>query len=255
MTLIPTLRRLPRAAGVAIAFLTGLLITSSISLMVKPLAPNRADRLLKSAKQRWCTYICNVLGVRIRQHGTLLPTSGLIVSNHISWLDIIVLGALGPFGFVSKYEVVEWPVVGYLASQTGTLFLRRGDRDSTRLIASDMTSRLRSGDYLVFFPEGTSTSGADVLRFHASLFQPALNAAVAVQAAGIAYRDAAHIVVPFVGDDEFLPHLWQVMALPHITVDVFFCEPVTTGQTDRKALSELTHRQIVTALRLSTAPS
>ena len=255
MTLIPILRRLPRATGVAIAFIVGILITGSVSLVLKPLAPNRADRLLKSAKQRWCTYICNVLGVRIRQHGNLLPTSGLIVSNHISWLDIIVLGALGPFGFVSKYEVVEWPVVGYLASQTGTLFLRRGDRDSTRLIASDMTSRLRSGDYLVFFPEGTSTSGADVLRFHASLFQPALNAAVAVQAAGIAYRDAAHTVVPFVGDDEFLPHLWQVMALPHITVDVFFCEPVTTGQTDRKALSELTHRQIVAALRLSTTPS
>jgi len=249
VTLIPTLRRLLRATGVVIAFLAGLLITGTLSVLLKPFAPDSVRRILQSAKRLWCIYICAILGVRIRQQGTPLSVPGLIVSNHVSWLDIIVLGALGPFGFVSKYEVAEWPVVGYLASQTGTLFLRRGDRESTRLIASDMTSRLKNGHFLIFFPEGTSSPGTRVLRFHARLFQPALDAGVEVQAVAVAYRDEARSVAPFIGDDEFLPHLWRVMALTEIPVDVLFCEPLKTERQDRKTLSELTHRQVVDALQ------
>lgn len=248
MILIPTLRRLLRATGVVIAFLIGLLITATVSVLLKPVAPGFAGRILRTAKRLWCIYVCAMLGVRIRQRGTPLSTPGLTVSNHISWLDIIILGALGPFGFVSKHEVAEWPVVGYLARRTGTLFLQRGDRESTRRVTDDMTSRLKNGDFLVFFPEGTSSPGTCVLRFHARLFQPALDAGVDVQAVGIAYRDASRSIAPFVGDDEFLPHLWQVMALDDIPVDVIFCEPLKTEQQNRKTLSEHTHRQVVDAL-------
>lgn len=250
MILIPTLRRLFRATAVVLAFLIGVLITSTLPFLLSPLAPKKANRILKSFVQAWCKNVRSALGVRIRQQGVSpMDTPGLIVSNHISWLDIIVLGSTGPFAFVSKYEVAEWPVVGYLAIQAGTLFLRRGDRESTRAVCSDMTARLTGGDHLVFFPEGTSSPGTSVLRFHARLFQAALDAGVEVQAVGIAYRNEAGTVVPFVGDDEFLPHLWRVMALPRIEVDLFFCEPLPTEALDRKKLSELTYQQIVTALK------
>lgn len=248
MILKPTSQRLLRAAGVVLAFIAGFLLTASITFLLKPLAPERATRRIYRAKRLWCRVLLRILGVRVRQQGQVMPSPGLVVSNHVSWLDIIVLGAQGDLNFVSKHEVAEWPVVGYLASHTGTLFLRRGNRDSSREILDAMTRRLLLGEYMVFFPEGTSTTGTSVLRFHNRLFQAALDAGVDVQAVSLSYREAATTVVPFVGDDEFLPHLWQVLALPDIPVDLSWCDPVPPENQDRKSLASLTHTQVSAAV-------
>lgn len=233
-----------------LAFMAGFLIITCISLFLRPMDPDTAEQALRRSKRLWCAWLIKILGVHIRQHGTAMPQCGLLVCNHISWLDIIVLGAQGQFSFVSKHEVAEWPVVGYLAERAGTLFLRRGNRDSARDICNAMTQRLNRGEYMAFFPEGTSSTGSSVLRFHNRLFQVAIDAGVQVQATALAYRGTAHTVVPFVGDDEFLPHLWQVLALPEIQVDLFFCEPISTEHQDRKALAEHTRAQITEALQL-----
>jgi len=243
-------QRLLRAAWVVLAFVAGLLIITLTSMVIKHVAPVRGRKFLLTTKRLWCVSLVWILGVRIKRQGQQMAAPGLMVSNHISWLDIIVLGTQGHVSFVAKQEVAEWPVVGYLAGRSGTLFLRRGDRDSAREVSAEMSARIRAGEFVVFFPEGTSSNGASVLRFHGRLFQPALDAGVDVQAIGIAYRGAAHSVVPFVGDDEFLPNLWRVMALPEIQVDLYFCPPVASVNQDRKGLADCTHQQIRDALHL-----
>jgi 1-acyl-sn-glycerol-3-phosphate acyltransferase len=241
-------RRFLKAILVGLMFLAGLSIVTAVFPLLEWCGFRKAERLKGLIARGWYSLLTKILNVRVRRFGKAMQSPGLTVSNHISWLDIVILGAQGPFNFVSKREVAEWPIVGYLARQSGTLFVRRGDRDSTRITAEEMTWRLRRGQHLVLFPEGTSSRGDQILRFHARLYQPAVLANTPVQAVAIAYRGETGAAAPFVGDDDFLPHLWRMLGLSAIDVDLFFCEPIPTDGFDRGGLAQRTRGQIVEAL-------
>jgi 1-acyl-sn-glycerol-3-phosphate acyltransferase len=174
---------------------------------------------------------------------------GLWVSNHVSWLDVVVLGALQPFTFLAKSEVATWPVVGFLGRQSGNLFIRRGHGGSE--MSEIMTRRLRCGDKLLLFPEGTTTRGDTVRHFHGRLLQPAIAAGVPVQPVAIHYQGAAAACVPFVDDDDFLPHLLQLLQQPRIGVTVHFAQPLLVDDgIQRNALARLARSQVLLALDL-----
>jgi 1-acyl-sn-glycerol-3-phosphate acyltransferase len=174
------------------------------------------------------------------------PSKGLVVSNHLSYLDIAILSAAMPCFFVSKTEVDRWPFFGRAARSGGTLFIDRSSRASAESVAALIGERLRLSIPLLFFPEGTSTDGASVLRFHSRLFEPAIEARAPITAASIGYAvedGTPESEVCWYGDDTFGPHLVKMLNSPGILAVVRFGEPRIYG--DRRVASDETHDEIV----------
>ena len=236
-----------KAASIAGLFLWGVAATGLAWPLLDKLLGRRAATPKEAIRRHWCASVCRILNVQAEITGKPSPHTRLWVANHISWLDIIVLGARHPLLFVAKAEVADWPVMGYLARRLGTLFVRRGDAEQTSAIAEQMAWQLRQGRQLMLFPEGTTTDGSRVLRFHAKLLHPAQLAHTPVQAIGLEYLDEARDAAPFVGDDDFLPHLLRILALDRIPLRVHYCQPLPPG-LHRDALAQTTRKQVVAAL-------
>lgn len=137
-------------------------------------------------KAAWARRLLGIMGIELRVVGTV-PDGGLLVANHISWLDIFVISAARPTAFVAKAEIGKWPLLGWLAGQVDTLFIVRGSRHHAQHIAHEMTARLQAGHSVAVFPEGTTSDGHQVMPFHAALLQPAISAAHPVQPLAIRY--------------------------------------------------------------------
>jgi lyso-ornithine lipid O-acyltransferase len=185
--------------------------------------------------QNWSARLLAGLKVEIVVDGGV-PGPGLIVSNHLSYLDILVFSVVCRCVFVSKQEVRSWPGVGWVASLAGTIYIDRTRRSDTHAVQPEMQSALASGLRLVLFPEGTSTDGSTILKFHSSLFQPALDLNAQISAAAIAYSlpdgDAATEAC-YWGDMSLLPHLLNLLTKDSIQASVkFSSEPLRF--TDRK---------------------
>jgi 1-acyl-sn-glycerol-3-phosphate acyltransferase len=186
-------------------------------------------------------------GVRVQVHGTV-PVSGLIVSNHLSYLDILTLSSVLPCSFVSKDDVDRWPFVGWLCRVAGTIFIDRRSRLDTYRVNDLVGERLKSGSPVVVFPEGTSSDGSTVLPFHSSLLQPAINVKVPITPLCISYQvedgDAASEVC-YWGKMVFLPHLWHMLGTRRIEATVqigeaqLFSDRKTAAFESRRAILAL----------------
>lgn len=177
------LRALLRLIGVFALIGGGLLVAR---LLFPRWTPARRWRV----KQGWARLLLRVLGVRLQASASVPPTAALLVSNHISWLDVFVINALTPSHFVCKDDVREWPAIGALVALTGTLFIARGSRAAAARSADAIAARLAAGDRVAVFPEGTTTHGERLLPFRGALFQSAVDAGVAVQPLALRYEDA-----------------------------------------------------------------
>lgn len=170
----------------------------------------------QQAVQAWSVRLLRIMGVSWVVHGTP-PTAGplLVVANHISWLDILVMNAACPARFVSKADVRHWPLLGALVSASGTLFIERESRRDALRVVHRMAEALRQGDVLAVFPEGTTGTGHGLLPFHANLLQAAISAPAPVLPVALAYVDAAtgrrsHVPV-YVGNTTLLASLWRTL--------------------------------------------
>jgi len=135
----------------------------------------------------WSAALLRALGVKLEADLTHVVPGVLLVANHISWIDILVINAVLPVAFVSKEEIRRWPVIGRLAAKNDTVFLRRGSRGHARIINVQIAEILAQGKHVAVFPEGTTTDGRSLLNFHAALLQPALAAGRPVLPAAISY--------------------------------------------------------------------
>lgn len=210
---------------------------------------------------------CAVIGVRITQIGERTRESpALILSNHASWLDIIVLGAIAPVVFVAKSEVANWPLFGWLAKLQRTVFVERERRHKTGDAARAMGDRLLGGDAVVLFPEGTSSDGIRVLPFRSALIGSVHHAIgdsthhdrVTVQPVSLAYvryggvpvGRALRDKVAWYGDVDLVPHLVGVFSSGAVDVTVSWGEPIGYGMTaNRKEIA----RDAESAVRRMTA--
>jgi 1-acyl-sn-glycerol-3-phosphate acyltransferase len=212
-----------------------------------------------------------MIGVRISQIGQRSTSSPLLIlSNHVSWLDICVITALAPVVFVAKREVATWPVFGWLAKLQRTIFINRQARHQTGAATREIASRLLGGDAVVLFAEGTSSDGVRVLPFRSSLVGAVHHALgdtthhthVTVQPMSLAYigfgglpmgRGLRHRVA-WVGDVDLIPHLLQVLSSGAVDVTVSWGEAIAFDMTaDRKAIAsdseKSVRRMTATALR------
>ncbi len=164
--------------------------------------------------QRMCRRLVRLLDLRAQHIGEPART-GLLVCNHVSYLDIITLSANHPLIFVAKKEVRSWPVIGWLAAAAGTIFLDRGHRGEVARVTGEMKRLLAAGIPVCIFPEGTSSDGSRVLPFHSSLFEPAISQSHAVTAGWVGYAlddGAAETEACYWGDLTFGPHLLNLFS-------------------------------------------
>jgi 1-acyl-sn-glycerol-3-phosphate acyltransferase len=197
---------------------------------------------------RFCRNLLDTLGVKWRVEGNL-PLSGAVVSNHLSYLDILVYSAATPFVMVAKSEVRGWPLIGWLTSRAGTVYVTRGGGPSTYPgVNRAMAAAYRTGLPVLFFPEGTTTDGAEVLAFRRGLFHSVLNEGVALRTAAVAYSvedDGASIAndVCWWGDALLAPHLFRLAGLKGVRAVVRFGD-IVPDRRDRFVLSEQARAQV-----------
>jgi 1-acyl-sn-glycerol-3-phosphate acyltransferase len=198
----------------------------------------------------WARQMLLILGIELRVSGTP-PAQGpvLLVANHISWLDILVMHAARHCRFVSKSEVERWPLIGTLATGAGTLYIERESRRHAMRVVHHMAESLSRGDILAVFPEGTTSDGRSLLPFHANLLQAAISADTPVQPVALTFVDAASggisLAPAYVNDDTLVGSLWRALSAPPLVAVVAFGEPQHAQGRDRRAwAADLRHAVI-----------
>lgn len=216
--------------------------------------PWGSPRLRRTLTQEWSRSLLALLGVRLEILGNPPDAASrnvLLVSNHVSWLDIYLLNSVRPLRFVSKAEVRTWPVVGWLAVFTGTLFLERGKRRDTARVNDAVSSALASGDCVAFFPEGTTTDGTHLKPFLSSLLQAAVNAESTLQPVALRYLlpdGCADMAAAYYGDMSMMDSLRNILARKKIRAELIFLEPISTGGKHRRELARQAEQAISSAL-------
>ena len=242
------LRRVRRAVALALT-LTWNMVLYAAQRLRGPLTLDEQALWLQGSCQR----MLKALGIRCKVEGTA-PTTGLVVANHLSYLDIVIISAAMPCFFVAKMEIGGWPFFGSAARCGGTIFLDRSSLASANVVARIMEERFKTHTPVLLFPEGTSTDGAEVLRFHSRLIDPATKLGVPITTAGLRYvleDGTPERELCWFGDDPFLPHLMKALGTGGFTAQLRF------GQTklyeDRRTAADQTHAEI-TAMRHDTDP-
>jgi lyso-ornithine lipid O-acyltransferase len=175
------------------------------------------------------------------------PSGGLIVSNHLSYLDILTLSAAVPCVFVSKSEVEQWAIIGRYARWAGTVFVVRHDRADAARANGAIAEAMKNGVPVVLFPEGATTDGRRVLRFHSTMLQPAIDVGALVTPCAINYEvDEGDVgqEVCWWGDMPLLPHMWNLAGKNVIRARISFGDPIRASG-DRKELCHTLHEQVV----------
>lgn len=189
--------------------------------------------------QVWSLQFLALWGIHLKVLGQpVLAGPALLVSNHISWLDILVIHAARYCRFVSKSDVRAWPLVGQLATAAGTLYIERSRRKDALRVVRDMAQAMRDGDVVAVFPEGTTSDGQTLLPFHANLIQAAIAADAPVQPLALQFLDA-HSGQPtqapcYIGDDTLVASIWRTLCAPAITAVVHFGPTQTADGRDRR---------------------
>lgn len=189
---------------------------------------------------QWSRDMLRIMGVQLEVRGQA-PAAGpcLVVANHISWLDILVINAAQPVRFVSKADVLRWPLLGSLVAGAGTLFIERESRrDAVRMVQL-MAERLQAGDRVAVFPEGTTGDGRGLLPFHPNLLQSAIAADAPIVPVALRYVKAnsqeRHDAPVFVGSTTLVASIWTTLRARELTAVVHYTEPQTAQGRDRRA--------------------
>jgi 1-acyl-sn-glycerol-3-phosphate acyltransferase len=211
-------------------------------------APQREARV-----QAWALDMLTLLGVRLELRGQP-PVAGpvLLVANHISWLDILVMHAARHCRFVSKADVRHWPLIGPLSNGAGTLYIKRESRRDAMRVVHQMSDSLERGEIVAVFPEGTTSDGVALLPFHGNLIQAAISSGSPVQPVALSFLDTStrttSLAPCYVGDDTLAVSIWRTLAARSITAVVHYGQPQNAQGRDRRTWArEL--RSAVDALR------
>lgn len=217
-------RRLWRASLMATHLSSGLILLVATGAVWRPYTPP-----VRTTMRWWLGRVTRILNIEIQINGDIPHENNgavLLVSNHVSWVDIPLIGGVTPVSFLSKAEVAQWPLIGTLAKKAGTLFIQRGSGDAEQ-VSKTIANTLQMNRSVLFFPEGTTTSGASLKRFHSKLFKVCHHMPVKVHPVVIRYwSDHDHNPLPFIGDEEFTRHLWQMMGYKKLYASLEVLAPV-----------------------------
>ena len=202
--------------------------------------------LMERTAAWWSRTLCRVFGLRLQIRGEARSGPQLFVANHISWIDIPVLGSVALLGFVSKAEIEKWPVIGYLARVGGTVFHTRGSHDSASGVAGLMVDRLRSGGNVAIFPEGGIRPGHGVKRFHGRLFAAAIETEAPIQPVMIRYiRGGKHDPdMTFLPGEHFVANFFRLLRQAPCNVELVLLPRLESAGMPRRQLAAEAERAV-----------
>ncbi len=220
--------------------------------------PARRRRLVRW----WSTKLVRILGLALRVEGARPAAHAgatMIAANHVSWVDIFLVSSVRPTRFIAKREIRAWPFVGWIAERAGTLFVRRDRRHDTGRINVLVHDALAQGDCVGLFPEGTTTEGDRLLKFHTSLFEPAIANAARIHPCAIRYERPDGSLcreLAYAGDMSFLQSVTLALRQRGVLARIAFADPIEPGpQLDRREAARLARERIATLLRLPPSDS
>ncbi len=189
--------------------------------------------------QVWAMQLLHIWGVDLEVRGRpVMQGPALLVCNHISWLDILVIHATRHCRFVSKSELRDWPMLGTLATGGGTLYIERAQRKDAMRMVKDMAQSLKNGEVLAVFPEGTTGDGVGILPFHANLIQSAIDGDAPVQPMALQFIDSQtntlSMAARYIDDDTLLGSVWSTLNARHLKAIVNFGDLQTANGRDRR---------------------
>ncbi|KAB7623168.1 lysophospholipid acyltransferase family protein [Alkalilimnicola sp. S0819] len=194
----------------------------------------------RRAQVLWSRWMCALLGVRVTLEGEPLGEgAALIVTNHVSWIDIPVQASVWPVGFLSKSEVRDWPIVGSAATGLGTLYIARGRSGAAADATRVMAERMRAGHRVLFYPEGTTSDGRGLLPLRPRLFQAAVDAGAPVRPGVIRYLEDGRVseLAPFINDMSLAAHVWRVLGVRRLDVRLHLGPPLESAGRSRSELA------------------
>lgn len=207
------------------------------------------------AKKYWSKILLALCGVRVSQRGTPVLQGGVLwVVNHISWLDIFVLNCVRATAFVAKSEIRHWPLIGWLAAGAGTIFIERASRHAVHKVGHAMQAHFAREQSVGLFPEGTTSSGFDLLPFYANLFEPARKAATRIQPVALLYfhQGRRSDLAAFVGEQTLLESLWCVLSSSGLSIEIHFLPTLLEAGAEspppRTVLSRLAREALATVV-------
>ena len=238
---------------IALIFLSisGLVLMAIYGRRKKSKAINQKQ---KDIRQWWLKNVVTIVGLKLSIKGdTKHNQPALWVANHISWLDIPVIGSEGS-AFLSKAEVRKWPVIGWLGEKGGTVFIKRGGKNASQIASQQIAKTIRGGDNILIFPEGTTSNGTEMKRFHARIFAPAIDYHLPVQPISIRYLDAegnTHSKIAW-GDESFLSNVTGILGCKTIHAELTFLPIIIGGQfSERRRIAEHAEKGIREVLFVS----
>ena len=240
-----------------IFLLIGHILSACIQCLVIPFLPYS---LRSKLIQTWSKRLLKIFEIRLIVHGNhqLLSDqqSALIVSNHISWIDIHVINTISPVIFVAKSDVANWPIFGWIAKRIGTIFIVREKVSDIKRVLSLMGQLLGSHKKVCIFPEGTSTDGRSVLKFKSNLFQVAVNTNTRVIPICITYKEQGRYsdITAFIGEMGLIDSIKKMLKSSDVEVHVHILEPLSDIDS-RQELSDRAHQSIQSIVAANAAIS
>ena len=239
--------QLKRGGQLVLKLIKGLLLIGGVFPHIRP---SERDVIIEC----WCREVLDVLSIRLNLRGETPSgrvSSVLFVANHVSWMDILVINACRRVRFVAKAEVRQWPLVGWMAARTGTLFLKRTSPHELARVTKGVSAFLRRGDCVALFPEGTTTDGTSLQAFHSGLFESAISAEALVWPVAIGYKRPDGLLdadVAFVGNQSLVSSIVNVLARPATQAQLSFATPIESSTGDRRELTAWCQRAIEQSL-------
>ncbi|MCI1014384.1 MULTISPECIES: lysophospholipid acyltransferase family protein [Herbaspirillum] len=204
--------------------------------------------------RRWSRKLLRICGISVEIDSPLPLQRSLLVSNHVSWLDIFVVNSLQPCRFVAKSEIRGWPLIGWLCAKTGTIFISRGKASDVRRIFKGLVESIEKDEHVAFFPEGTTAAQGTLLPFHANLFEAAIDARAPVQPYALRYVDAAgnlHGAADFIGDMSIAESILTILKARGMRAQLKQLPIINTEGAHRRDLARSAREVIATGLGYS----
>lgn len=235
------LRAVIRLVAAAIVLLI-LVISWLLPLIVRAFSSRQADRLLLRQLSIWCRATLKIIGVKVISQGPKPSAPYLLASNHLSYLDVLIIWSQVDGFFLGKSELAKWPVIGPLIRAAGTVFINRTQRSGVVAAIEKVTDKIIEGNGVIFFPEGTSSSGGEVRTFKSNLFQVAAHSQLPVHVAVIHYstqskRHSSVNDMAWWGDMAFASHFYKLLSFDNKIARVTFVEE-TVAHSNRKQMAQ-----------------
>lgn len=204
----------------------------------------------------WSKGLLQRLNIRVITYGnpiTEAQKNCMVLANHVSWIDIHALNSICPVRFIAKSDINHWPIFGYLARKSGTIFINRNSRKDTARIVDITAESLTAGNNVAFFPEGTTTDGTRLGRFKSSIVQAAINANATIHPVAIRYPNPDGSVNPklsYAGETTMVESMMHTLKTKHPVVELHFLPTINSNSGQRQSITKNAQQLIAKTLNL-----